>query len=289
MFEFTGMVSCCPTGLSSYWLVCLHRDSTWHPVTGHLNWPTNWHRVNGPLDPTETAVMAGDFNCRIDLHNHRGRMLITIMEKEGFILVNKPSDKTYFAPNGSSTVVLVFDRGSQIKIRHYLSESLATLRKHCPVITRITITAERQPENRHIIKPARTLDRKLMESVADRMPIIAQHLEDDNLDAAANMVENIIREATNPQINRRAKAWFDAQCYRTQQQTLQALRQARRTNNPEDVQSYAAARKTYKNLLSLKKAEHKEAEARKTIEAALKDPPLACKTTESPQHAHNRN
>jgi hypothetical protein len=45
MFEFTGMASCCPTGLSSYWLMCLHRDSTWHPVTGHLN----WHPVNGPL------------------------------------------------------------------------------------------------------------------------------------------------------------------------------------------------------------------------------------------------
>jgi hypothetical protein len=29
--------------------MCLHRDSTWHPVTGHLNWPANWHRVNGPL------------------------------------------------------------------------------------------------------------------------------------------------------------------------------------------------------------------------------------------------
>ena len=114
-----------------------------------------------------------------------------------------------------------------------------------------------------------------MESVTDRMPIIAQHLEEDNLDAAANMVENIIREATNPQRNRRAKAWFDAQCYRTRQQTLQALREARRTNNPEDLQTYAAARKTYKNLLSLKKAEHKEAEARKTTEAALKDPHLA--------------
>jgi hypothetical protein len=45
MFEFTGMASCCPIGLSSYWLMCLHGDSTWHPVTGHLN----WHRVNGPL------------------------------------------------------------------------------------------------------------------------------------------------------------------------------------------------------------------------------------------------
>jgi hypothetical protein len=49
MFAFTGMASCCSTGLSSYWLMCLHRDSTWHPVTGHLNWPANWHRVNGPL------------------------------------------------------------------------------------------------------------------------------------------------------------------------------------------------------------------------------------------------
>jgi hypothetical protein len=41
MFEFTGIASCCPTGLSSYWLMCLHRDSTWHPVTGDLNWPAN--------------------------------------------------------------------------------------------------------------------------------------------------------------------------------------------------------------------------------------------------------
>jgi hypothetical protein len=49
MLEFTGIASCCPTGLSSYWLMCLHRDSTWHPVTGHLNWPANWHRVNGTL------------------------------------------------------------------------------------------------------------------------------------------------------------------------------------------------------------------------------------------------
>jgi hypothetical protein len=44
MFEFTGIASCCPTGLSSYWLMCLHRDSNWHPVTGHAN----WQRVIGP-------------------------------------------------------------------------------------------------------------------------------------------------------------------------------------------------------------------------------------------------
>jgi hypothetical protein len=48
MFEFTGIASCCPTGLSSYWLMCLHRDSKWHSVTGHLNWHANWHCVNGP-------------------------------------------------------------------------------------------------------------------------------------------------------------------------------------------------------------------------------------------------
>jgi hypothetical protein len=52
MFEFTGIASCCPTGLSSYWLMCLHSDSKWDPVTGHLN----WHRVNGP----SLAVPAGD-------------------------------------------------------------------------------------------------------------------------------------------------------------------------------------------------------------------------------------
>jgi hypothetical protein len=36
--------------------------------------------------------------------------------EEGLILVNKPSDKIYFAPNGSSTVDLVFYGGSEIKI-----------------------------------------------------------------------------------------------------------------------------------------------------------------------------
>jgi hypothetical protein len=55
MFELTGMASCCPTGLSSYWLMCLHRDSTWHPVTGRIDWPAYWHRVNGPLETNDIS------------------------------------------------------------------------------------------------------------------------------------------------------------------------------------------------------------------------------------------
>ena len=46
-------------------------------------------------DPTEPLMVAGDFNCRIDIPNNRGQTLTDAMEEEGFTLLNNAASKTY--------------------------------------------------------------------------------------------------------------------------------------------------------------------------------------------------
>ncbi|KAJ4442648.1 hypothetical protein ANN_04237 [Periplaneta americana] len=76
MFEFTGKTNCYPTGLPSYWLRCLYRNSSWNPGNGHLNWTANWHRVNGAFRLSQ--IIVGLLRCalqnqtQIDHHLHYG-------------------------------------------------------------------------------------------------------------------------------------------------------------------------------------------------------------------------
>lgn len=51
---------------------------------------------------TQTSIVIGDFNCRIDKHTQKGNTLVQLMQSYGFQLVSNPNIPTYIAHNGSS-------------------------------------------------------------------------------------------------------------------------------------------------------------------------------------------
>lgn len=86
------------------------------------------HILNNVDDQYESCVICGDFNCRAD--NERGAQLIETLSLTGFSLLNDPSMPTYIAPNGSSTIDLIFSRNCG---RSSLEIGTCTFRKHKPI------------------------------------------------------------------------------------------------------------------------------------------------------------
>jgi hypothetical protein len=129
----------------------------------------------------------------------------------------------------------------------------------------------------------RKLDKQALASATHEISAAEQLLKENNLDAAANAIENILKMATIPCRQRRAQIWFDAECYKERKKTLQALHTAKETNRQRDLQDYSEIRRKYKNLIKAKKSSHIETEGRKLAEAAQKDPYIALR----PRRAHN--
>jgi hypothetical protein len=104
----------------------------------------------------------------------------------------------------------------------------------------------------------RKLDKQVSASATHEISTADQLLKENNLDAAANAIENILKTATIPRRQRRAQNWFDAECYKERKKTLQALHTAKETNRLKDLQDYPEIRRKYKNLLKAKKSSHIE-------------------------------
>ena len=67
------------------------------------------------LDRKFPLILAGDMNCRIDLsaRSSKGTELSDFLRSKGLALINDSKNfRTYFAPNGKSTVDLVFSNRS---------------------------------------------------------------------------------------------------------------------------------------------------------------------------------
>lgn len=56
------------------------------------------------------VLITGDFNCRVDLSNHKGDGLIEFLSNHGFLLLNNTANLTYFDHRGGTCIDLVFQR-----------------------------------------------------------------------------------------------------------------------------------------------------------------------------------
>lgn len=104
-------------------------------------------------NPGRNIIVAGDMNCRIDLADHRSDELLNLMKEEGFKLLNKRDNKTYFAHNGSSTIDLIFYKGPELNLtEHRVCYNTAgtPLKKHCPIIASFSIHGQTKPTNHPI-------------------------------------------------------------------------------------------------------------------------------------------
>ncbi|KAJ4435866.1 hypothetical protein ANN_18486 [Periplaneta americana] len=83
------------------------------------------------------VLIVGDLNCRLDQLKLKTKEVLKCPEEEGFILINETKTKIYFAPNGCSTIDLVFYRGniSHGKQTGKWKSGTTPLRKHLPITT----------------------------------------------------------------------------------------------------------------------------------------------------------
>jgi len=92
------------------------------------------------VDRRENIILAGDLNCRIDKKNEKTVIVLEFLEKEGLLLANEKTMKTYAAFNGSSSIDLTFTRGISVLRQTQLWETDAVLlRKHIPIQTELNI------------------------------------------------------------------------------------------------------------------------------------------------------
>mgnify|MGYP000250499100 CR=1 FL=1 len=229
---------------------------------------------------SEPTVITGDFNCRLDNETRKTKMLIEALEEEGFSLANRADHKTYFAPNGSSTIDLTFYRVHDTQLisqKVDYRSPLAPLRKHTPVITKFNTKAQRKTRD---IKPKPALSRKLhLQTLAERREEITsiRQLARHNTTEAILRIQDILQTTAIPSLERKAKPWFDSQCYKERQITLADLHQAKESGLQQDTLRYTSQRKKYKVLLKEKRNQHLETEAQKLAEAAMANPYLALK------------
>ena len=56
----------------------------------------------------ENILLAGDLTCRIDKDNTKTQLVLESLEEQGFTLATERDTPTYIAPNGTSTIDLLF-------------------------------------------------------------------------------------------------------------------------------------------------------------------------------------
>lgn len=236
----------------------------------------------------KNVIIAGDFNCRIDKPNNKTSTMLDILQEEGFRLINKAEEITYIAYNGTSTIDLVFYRGKDITVKNQqrkLYTSTTPLTKHIPIHTSILLTRNyEEKSNTDTHRISRKLDLEALKSNTQALESMKRHLRDNNINLTLTTIQDALKLATVPAKQRKAKPWFDTECYQHRRVTLDTLHKARLKNSRTNLEEYAKIRKEYKRLLKNKKAQFIEKQALLEAEEACKDPFIAIrrKTTRAP-------
>lgn len=226
----------------------------------------------------QNIIIAGDLNCRIDVASHRTDELLDMMAEEGFTLVNKADQRTYFDHSGCSTIDLIFFKGPNITLRNYevcYSAGEAPLKKHCPVAANFHIPKMENRAKTTTTKASRQLNNDVLNQKTNEWREFEVHIKENDMELAAITLEKTIQSTLIYNPKRRAQKWFDKECYGKRKTTLQALHTAKNTKSPEDIRFYNQSRKEYKSLLKTKRKEYLDQEATKMAEEARKDPYIA--------------
>ena len=196
-----------------------------------------------------------------------------------FSIVYVAENRTYFAYNGSSTIDLIFYKGSEIKLLTHkvcYTSTETPLKKHCPIAANFSLGPVRQNKPKiNTEYPSRKIDCNAIIQNKGLIKLLDDSIKEYNLDAAALALEETIKNAIIPKTKRRAKQWFDAECFEEKRRVLKALHVARTSHIQEDLKSYQSCRKKYKGLLKQKRNEHIESKAAMMIEEARSDPYVA--------------
>lgn len=219
---------------------------------------------------TTPVVLAGDLNCRIDVPRGKSRIVIEFIEKEGLTLINKTHENTYFGYNGCSTIDLVFSNRSHRK-QKILTNIVA--RKHLPVDTTVYLgdmrTASTPLKPQHI---SRHMDQHRLEQIDTSQ--VTEHISKGNINEALDSLEGHIKDSTISvaYTHRKAKPWFNTDCYVARQNALTALHTTLHNRTEANLQAYAKARREYKTIIKKTKEDFQIKEELRQIEEAEKQP-----------------
>lgn len=240
----------------------------------------------------EPTILAGDFNCRIDIKSNKTEAVKTFLEQEGLLLHNDHRLPTYVSHNGTSVIDLVFSN-SKVRIlkQQVLRSSMLTgVRKHLPVLSSLKTTwktMQRRQNNQARLTRTLNID-SLKQAAYTTNQYVLRELRNGQLDNAARLIEDTIKEAIEPigNFDRKSKPWFDAQCYAERKYVLDCLHKTGSSNiNQEELQKYNSARRKYKETLKEKERNYIDMKYRKIAEEAEANPFAA----QRPRQPHFNN
>lgn len=223
-------------------------------------------QVLSKTNERDTVIIMGDMNCRIDTSTQKAETVINYLQKEGLTLINDRKERTYLGPNGASTIDLVFSNSDKT---HQEIRRDMPVRKHIPVCTNIGVKGSHIGET-----PSKTngLSRKINKDKlnTEAAKIASKEIKEGKIDEALNTLEEHIKHATvrKQQKQRKAKPWFNHECYKARKAAITTLHRARQTHKQEDLKEYNNARKDYKQTLKKCKDIYQAEEERKLIEQA---------------------
>lgn len=229
-------------------------------------------------------IIAGDLNCRLDSPNYKTKLVLEKLEEEGFTLLNNPKIPTYISHNGKSAIDIALTKGAITgNITTVWNANHSALRKHIPLEINIQSKWEKTQD-----KVPQQLSRKIdigkVEAKLEATTHIETLIENKRLEEATQMLGELLRQAANHRTERRAKPWFDNECYQLRRDTLDTLQHLRKNNENRDLLlTYADKRKHYKRIIKEKKSAFLEEEGRKLAEEAKKDPYVALRPKKQTQ------
>ncbi|UYV72781.1 HNRNPK [Cordylochernes scorpioides] len=197
--------------------------------------------------------------------------LLEFLEDNSLTIINgrstgdREGDFTYVSERGSSTIdYCIVSQGILEKISDFRIET-QMYSDHLPLILKLTVqnTYENKSKGeeygvtryRWTAGGIKTFKQELKE---------LQVVKISNLDSSVNTFTQRITEAmstsgimySTKSATGKSKPWFDKNCYDMKKLTKESLKEFRRTNRKEDLESYALHRKKYLGLLDDKRRKY---------------------------------
>ncbi|UYV72353.1 hypothetical protein LAZ67_9002758, partial [Cordylochernes scorpioides] len=239
-------------------------------LIGDLNIRTGG--LGGLYNPTNLRLsLVSERKARDLMISPLAEGLLEFLEDNSLTIINgrstgdREGDFTYVSERGSSTIdYCIVSQGILEKISDFRIET-QMYSDHLPLILKLTVqnTYENKSKGeeygvtryRWTAGGIKTFKQELKE---------LQVVKISNLDSSVNTFTQRITEAMSTSgimystkgATGKSKPWFDKNCYDMKKLTKESLKEFRRTNRKEDLESYALHRKKYLGLLDDKRRKY---------------------------------
>ncbi|UYV74309.1 hypothetical protein LAZ67_11002975 [Cordylochernes scorpioides] len=219
--------------------------------------------LGGLYNPTDLQLpLVSERKARDLIISPLAEGLLEFLEDNSLTIINgrstgdREGDFTYVSERGSSTIdYCIVSQGILEKISDFRIET-QMYSDNLPLI--LKITAQNTYENKSKVEEYGVTRYRW---TAEAIKTFNQELKElqvikiSNLDSSVNTFTQRITEAMSTS-GIISKPWFDKNCYEMKKLTKESLKEYRRTNRKEDLESYALHRKKYLGLLDDKRKKY---------------------------------